>query len=168
MAVFVRGAFKLVANIVVPCKVFYVPRGLPGSGKSHRVRRLIATHRDVGHDVYVFSNDDYMYESPGLYRWTPKKARDAVAWNLDRFEAAIANDADVLILDNTNLSPRVCRPFVLLAHDAGYSVVFLEPNTPWAWDIDELFKRNEHGVPRKSLEAMLLAYQPISLEDCLE
>jgi hypothetical protein len=39
-------------------------------------------------------------------------------------------------------------------------VVFLEPETSWAFDIDELERRNVHGVPRATLECMLARWVP--------
>jgi predicted kinase len=67
---------------------------------------------------------------------------------------------DAVIIDNTNVSPRECEPYVLFAQANGYEVKFLEPETPWAFDLDELEKKNTHGVPRHALERMLARWVP--------
>lgn len=59
-----------------------------------------------------------------------------------------------------DLSVRECRPYVERAAKYGYDVVFLEPETPWAFDLDELVKRNVHGLSRQTLERMLARWVP--------
>ena len=141
-------------------KICLLMRGLPGSGKSTRARAIAAEYLEQGRGVAVCSSDhffecgscgNYAFRLDRLdyaHHWCQKKAREAIG----RGEA--------VLIDNTNVSARECRPYVEMALAASYEVVFVEPQTPWAFDLDELEKRNTHGVPRHALEKMLGRWVP--------
>ena len=47
------------------------------------------------------------------------------------------------------------KPYVKLAVQHGYTVQFVEPETPWRKDVSELAKRDSHGVPEDIIQRML-------------
>ena len=65
----------------------------------------------------------------------------------------------LIIIDNTNTQKWEARPYIILAQEFGYSVEIRETSTPWAKDAAELAKRNVHGVPLQSIEAMLARWE---------
>ncbi len=133
----------------------YLNRGLPGSGKSTRTKRLKKELEAQGHKVLVCSSDFY-HECPccGHYNFRVAVLGEAHKWCQEVFRQGI-DDGVVVIVDNTNATVRECHPYVQYAVANGYEVVFLEPENPWAYDIDELLRRNVHNVPRDGLERML-------------
>lgn len=142
-------------------KAVYLNRGLSGSGKTTRALRLRDILVESGDSVVIVSNDHFLTDPvTGVYHWTPELATRAKDQCLKAFAQALADGVDAVIVDNTNLSAKVCRPFVEQALKAGYRVVFLEPDTPWAFDLDVLVERNTHAVPRAALEQQLRAWQP--------
>jgi predicted kinase len=82
------------------------------------------------------------------------------AWCRHKFEKALVEGVNAVVVDNTNVSATECRPYVEMALKYGYAVEFLEPTTPWAFDIDQLFVKNTHNVPREALERMLGRWVP--------
>jgi tRNA uridine 5-carbamoylmethylation protein Kti12 len=146
-----------------------IGRGLPGSGKSTRARKLVEGYRARGLSVVVCSSDDF-FVCPGCsgYHWSKDKLHFAHTWCRNKFEAALEAGTNVVIVDNTNVTVRECRPYVMFAEVFGYAVRFLEPETPWAFDVDELAKRNVHKVPREAIERMLARWEPdMTVEKCV-
>ena len=66
-------------------------------------------------------------------------------------------------MDNTNVSRwelRALGHIVEYAENQGYEVRIEEANTPWAFDAEELTKRNTHGVPRETIDKFLRRWYP--------
>lgn len=142
-------------------KTVFVSRGAAGAGKSTRVRRMADAFRREGRSVAVCSSDDF-FVCPGCagYHWSRDKLHYAHQWCQSKFRAALAAGTEAVFVDNTCITVKECRPYVEWALDSGYSVEFLEPTTPWAFDVDELTKRNVHGVPREGIQRMLERWAP--------
>lgn len=128
-------------------KTLYIIRALPGAGKSTLAAML-------GPKENVFSTDDYFMKD-GKYLFDGSKIGKAHAWNQARVKAAIQSGLDPIIVDNTNTQLWEAKPYVQMAVDAGYDIQVVEPNTPWRFDLDELEKRNVHGVSKDILKRML-------------
>jgi predicted kinase len=146
-----------------------IARGAPGSGKSTRVRKMAEDCRSRGLSVSVCSSDDF-FVCPGCnaYHWSKDKLHFAHTWCRQKFESALQAGTNVVIVDNTNVTIRECRPYVMFAQVYGYDVKFLEPETPWAFDAEELAKRNVHKCPREAIERMLKRWEPdMTVEKCV-
>lgn len=146
-----------------------IARGLPGSGKSTKVRKMAGELAEQGRAVVVCSSDDF-YVCPGCkeYHWSADRIGFAHGWCRAKFDQALEDGVDVVIVDNTNVTVRECRHYAVMAREHGYDVKFLEPDTPWAFDVDELAKRNVHRVPREAIERMLARWVPnMTVEMCL-
>lgn len=139
----------------------YIVRGLPGSGKSTKVRRMVEEFAGRGESVVVCSSDDF-FVCPccGHYGWSRDKLHYAHRWCQAKFSKALQDGVSHVFVDNTNVSVRECRPYVELALSRHYAVAFIEPETPWAFNVDELAKRNTHSVPREALGSMLARWVP--------
>lgn len=142
-------------------KTVYVCRGIAGSGKSTMVLERVHAILEAGGDAAVCSSDFFFYcPETGEYKFSRDKLGEAHARCRADFDAAIAHGHTNIFVDNTNVTARECAHYVRGAIDNGYKVVFLEPQTPWAFDVDELTRRNTHGVPREGIERMLARWQP--------
>uniref|UniRef100_A0A6V7L1S7 Smr domain-containing protein n=1 Tax=Bracon brevicornis TaxID=1563983 RepID=A0A6V7L1S7_9HYME len=138
-------------------KILILLRGLPGSGKSHLSRQLIANNvSDPCPDNFTFSTDDYFIKlGRGVYQFDARKLEEAHVFNQTRVFTAMRKGLTPIIIDNTNTQAWEMRPYAAKAVEYGYIVETLEPNTPWAFNPKELAKKNVHGVPRNKIEAML-------------
>lgn len=65
---------------------------------------------------------------------------------------AVKSNKSVVVIDNTNVRNWEMAIYLELARDHLYIPVVLEPQTPWAFDPQELFKRNSHGVELEILQ----------------
>ena len=96
----------------------------------------------------------------GEYRYDPAMKGHAHLWNQGRARKAMAAGTTPIVIDNTNLVWSDISPYAKMARENGYEVSYAEPDTPWKFDVDELFKRNTHGVPRDAIQRMLDRWQP--------
>ncbi|KAM4683621.1 NEDD4-binding protein 2-like 1 isoform 2-T2 [Amazona ochrocephala] len=129
-------------------------RGLPGSGKSTLARQL---KRDSPGAV-VLSTDDFFIEN-GVYVFEPDFLEDAHKWNQKRARKAMKNGKSPVIIDNTNIHAWEMKPYVMMACENRYEVVFQEPDTPWKFNVQELTRRNTHHVPRQKIQQMKEQYE---------
>ncbi|XP_074671973.1 LOW QUALITY PROTEIN: NEDD4-binding protein 2-like 1 [Strix aluco] len=129
-------------------------RGLPGSGKSTLARQL---KRDYPSAV-VLSTDDFFIEN-GVYVFEPDFLEDAHKWNQKRAHKAMKNGKSPVIIDNTNIHAWEMKPYVMMARENRYEVVFQEPDTPWKFNVQELTRRNIHHVPQQKIQRMKEEYE---------
>lgn len=128
-------------------KKLILMRGLPGSGKSTRAKEL-------AEDNPVFSTDDFFYVN-NEYQFDPSNLARNHQKNIQRTEDAMKNNQRIVTVDNTNISPYEMKPYVLLADKYGYQIEIHKPNTDWAWNSEELAKRNTHKVPQNTIEKLI-------------
>jgi len=136
-------------------------RGISGSGKSTLSKQLIG-------NGFAFSTDDF-FMSDGEYNYDPDLIGNAHLWNINRVKTAMQNGINPIIVDNTNVHNWEMKPYVEQALKFKYEVEFAEPNTPWKFNIDELTKRNKHGVPKEVIEKMVTEWDhDVTVEGILE
>ncbi len=133
-------------------KTLYILRGLPGSGKSTLAKQL------AGETGIICSADDFFVDEKGKYNWDPSKISEAHRWNHARIKDSISVGISPVIIDNTHVTQwelQQLKPLVEYAENHGYDVQIKEPTTPWAFNAEELAKRNTHGVPLDSITSKL-------------
>ncbi|KAJ3341079.1 NEDD4-binding protein 2 [Gonapodya sp. JEL0774] len=169
-------------------KRLVIVRGAPGSGKSTLAQSLVTP------GGIALSTDDYFLVpstlTPVLLLPTPPIALtsnpdvsyafdsnllgQAHAWNQERCRLAITRGLTPIVIDNTNTQRWEARPYVEAAttSDATYRVEFCEPDTPWwkARDVEEMAKRNSHGVPFQAIRGMVERWEegPWTIEEILD
>lgn len=142
-------------------KVLYVARGLSGSGKSTLAKKL------AGDTGAIFSADDFFMNN-GKYEFSTTKLGDAHQWNYKRATDAIRSGISPIVIDNTNVEAWEPKRYVEFALSNGYRIEIAEPDTPWKFNAQELYKRNTHGVPLETIQKKLDSWQPdITVEDIL-
>lgn len=137
-------------------KKMILVRGAPGSGKSTISQQYKAKHHD---SCYVCSTDEYWMRPDGVYDFNWELLGKSHVWNQWRV-LDIAKDNQhtcwdtIIVVDNTNITFSEMRPYINIAMDYGYEIEFVEPDTPWKYDVEECFKRNSHGVPYATILKM--------------
>jgi len=129
-------------------KELRILRGLPGCGKSSLAKKMKEEEGAV-----VFNNDSLLIHN-GVYKWTEEGAYEAHCVNQWLMSKAMREGVPLIVLDNTNLLPYHCTTHVRLAKRFGYSFNVIEVDTPWALDVEELARKNQHGVPASVIEEM--------------
>lgn len=133
-------------------KRLIVCRGAPGSGKSTLAKKL-------GQGGSVFASDDFFMIN-GEYHYDRDAIAHAHLWNQGRVRGAMKRGVSPIVVDNTNITWAEIVPYAKLARENGYAISYAEPDTPWKFDVDELTKRNTHGVPRDVIQNMVSKWQP--------
>jgi predicted kinase len=146
----------------------YIMRELPGSGKSTAAQELFDRLR--ANDMWpthlideeaIYSTDNYWLRPDGYYDFNPSRLREAHAWNIEQVHKAIeAHFMPFVIVDNTSIRLAQMLPYVQLATRNNWSVQYVVPETPWAWDVEECTKRNTHGVPLAAIARMKDQFEP--------
>jgi len=146
-------------------KKFIILRGAPGSGKSFKAKQL------VGNTGVICSADNF-FTVNGHYNFDVTKIKDAHKQCQNLALDALQNEVDTVIVDNTNTTITEMKsyiPHIKLAQKKGYSVEIIEADSEWAFNVDELYKRNTHNVPKQVIENMVKRYKKnVTVQDILE
>ncbi|NWW72639.1 N4BP2 protein, partial [Climacteris rufus] len=135
-------------------QVLVLLRGVPGSGKSYLARNLLEDNPGG----IILSTDDYFYKH-GQYHYDPDCLGEAHDWNRKRAKEAFEMRISPIIIDNTNIQAWEMKPYVTLAQQFKYNVMFREPDTWWKFKPKELERRNIHGVSKEKIKRMLERYE---------
>ena len=96
----------------------------------------------------------------GQYQHDVRALGHAHVWNQGRVRSAMIKGVSPIVVDNTNTTWKEIKPYVELAKEHGYEVSYAEPDTPWKFDVEELAKRNSHGVNKEVMQRYLDKWQP--------
>ncbi|NXM29508.1 N4BP2 protein, partial [Oxyruncus cristatus] len=135
-------------------QVLVLLRGVPGSGKSYLARNLLEDNPGG----IILSTDDY-FNKHGQYHYDPSCLGEAHDWNRKRAKEAFEMGISPIIIDNTNIQAWEMKPYVTLAQQFKYKVMFREPDTWWKFKPKELERRNIHGVSKEKIKRMLERYE---------
>ncbi|NXG00943.1 N4BP2 protein, partial [Sakesphorus luctuosus] len=153
-----RKKMRLIGQVLV------LLRGVPGSGKSYLARNLLEDNPGG----IILSTDDYFYKD-GQYHYDPDCLGEAHDWNRKRAKEAFEMGVSPIIIDNTNIQAWEMKPYVTLAQQFKYKVMFREPDTWWKFKPKELERRNIHGVSKEKIKRMLERYERcLSVSSILE
>ncbi len=75
-------------------------------------------------------------------------------WVLVQVRTALTRGHSPVLVDNTNTQSWEMHPYARMASERGYSVLLLEPGTPWRRRIAELARRTRHRVPKDKIALM--------------
>lgn len=157
-----------------------IMRGLPGSGKSTLARSIMSNEDGAYYNTFYMSTD-LLFHTNGRYsssteleeleefngrpyNFDPKKLGHYHTKTFADFCSicsTIYNGEMVaqIILDNTNTQYKEFSHYVIVAKKLGFDIVQKIPDTSWAFDIEECFSKNSHGVPKDILIKMKDRFQ---------
>jgi tRNA uridine 5-carbamoylmethylation protein Kti12 len=134
-------------------------RGVSGSGKSTIARHLLNCDRGMihpdWHEADHFFNDDV----ENAYKFNYKQLSAAHRWCQATVARSLYFQRPLVVVSNTSIYHKDVMIYMELAYEYGYEWELIK--SPGPWDLDTLFKRNEHGVPREVLENQIKRYQPM-------
>lgn len=142
-------------------------RGLPGSGKSTTVQKILTEARiECPSTVtYIHSTDNYWIRPDGFYDFNIARIGEAHQWNQDQASISMLYGLDfgtaLVIVDNTNITKKEMAPYIAWAKEYGYIVEYRQSETAWAWDVDECFNRNTHRVPWEIINRMKKKWEEV-------
>jgi predicted kinase len=161
-------------SITKPNQVLIVMRGIPGSGKSTRAKKL------AGPTGVIHSTDDVI-EAQGDYNQFFKdmiEAKDftplsrAHSTNLKNLFKSLKDGISPVILDNTNIKQNESKAAVKFALEMGLddkNIKFEDIGTG-GLSAQELADRNTHGVPLDKIESMIASHTgqgPLSVKSVM-
>lgn len=142
--------------------------GCPGSGKSFLANQLARDNKGIiisADQWFTFNVPNPLPHLPDdkkeMYWFERTQLNNAHLYCRNRVEYLMMRNYPLIIVDNTNLTWREILPYVDFSIDYQYDIELQEPQTWWANQPEECFKRNSHGVPMIQLERMLARKEPI-------
>lgn len=141
-------------------KVMVLMRGCPGSGKSYQATNILGQcYENTNVNEFIFSTDNFFINKhTGRYCFNRSKLNIAHQWTYENVQKAVQNEVTPVIIDNTNTEAWEMEVYVKLGVNNGYWIEIIEPNSEWAWNEEELFKKNVHNVPYINIISMLQRY----------
>ena len=147
---------------IAQTKIFYVMRGVSGSGKSTKAKSLPGVIPEN-----IFSTDDLIADNLKDYNeffrqmeenqdWTPLTMKHEEL--LVKLQDAMKHGRSPLVLDNTNLRAYQSKNYVQSAIKNKYQVIFVDVGTG-GLTTEELVARNHHGVDKETMQKMIDAYE---------
>lgn len=136
-------------------KKLFILRGLPGSGKSDIAKKLVGNGIIHSTDRYLIKNGKYEFDRDNIAKYH--------YYNLMSSIRSMKRGISPIIIDNTNVTASSCINYVEQGKTYGYEIVVIEPDSPWAFDVEELVKRNSHDVPRDTIIDMIQKYETLDV-----
>lgn len=149
-------------------RIMILMRGPPGVGKSHLARSLITNFVDLPEsgcnvEEFIFSSDDFFYNSKGDYRYNPAYISDAHNYNHERVQEKAKAGFSPIIVDNTNMQLWEMMPYVKCAVQNNYLIEIMEPKTLWRNSARMLAEKNKHGVSQYRIKMIMDKYETTSV-----
>ena len=122
-----------------------VMRGLPGSGKSTVVSAITRLY-----PYAVVCSADHYFMKDGKYEYSSSR-EDLKCAHLqcqDKALGACETGERLVVVDNTGVKRWELVNYFRMAQLHRYTVILLEPRTPWRFNVGKLAEKNTHGVPR--------------------
>lgn len=127
-------------------KKMFIMRGTSGAGKSTYVAKNLRG---------VICSADHYFSCGGQYVFDGSRLYHAHKQCFDNAHAACEAGKEDVIIDNTNTTLKEMKRYVDLAAEYDYEVEVIRMSAP----VDVASKRNTHGVPEKSVQAMADRFQ---------
>ncbi|XP_029429367.1 2',3'-cyclic-nucleotide 3'-phosphodiesterase isoform X2 [Rhinatrema bivittatum] len=135
---------SLTVATVKESKTFFIIRGMPGSGKSTLAKQISLKYKEA---CRVISADKFNLKP---------EVRSAVPEAYHKLDDEVASccrqGASVVVLDDTHHEKERLDQLLDIADQHQFSVVFVEPKTPWHGDCFVLAQKNHWGLSLEELK----------------
>jgi predicted kinase len=168
-------------HVEYPERILYIMRGLPGSGKSTKVKEIIKERKERKEklnkesidfkesiDYTICSADDFFVDKKtGKYNFVHSKLPQAHSDCYSKAHSAVFDKIPIVIIDNTNVKQEHFKKYFELAKSWGYSPRIIDMHDDLKKKkgkkftsayLEKLQKRNVHNVPLKVISNMAESY----------
>lgn len=141
-------------------KLLIIMRGVPGAGKSTKVKEIVEKSYEEGFmAVDICSADNYFLRPDGVYDFNPRLLKNAHKWCREMVIKCMTSyddwgNADLIIVDNTNTRKWEYQHYLELAEKYGYEVEEIVVGEFDKESIQKYAERNTHGVPVEKVREM--------------
>jgi predicted kinase len=142
-------------------KTMMILRGVSGSGKSTYAQRVMSRLGRMFHYTTVKCSADDFFMVKGEYKFNPRMLGRAHEFSKDKARKALRGGIDLVVIDNTNTQAWEYEPYVTMAKDNGYRVVFRVIGKFDSVSLDLYATRNTHGVPREAINRMASRFEKV-------
>lgn len=127
-------------------------RSCSGAGKTFLANQIT----NGGKDCPIVEADDFFLvgEAFPKYQFDATLLFQAHSWCKLEAERLFRRYGSVCVA-NTFTEKWEINPYIELARKYKTQLKILEPDTPWAFNLDELFLRNTHGLPKEVIAKQL-------------
>jgi len=136
-----------------PRTTMTIMRGLPGSGKSTKAKKIAA---ETG--AIIVSADNFFVGHDGVYRFEPSRIGDAHASCYEGAVNAVTRGNSVIV-DNTNTQKWEFQKYVELSIATGMVINIVTVYDGGLSD-EALARRNTHDVPVEAIARMRARWEP--------
>lgn len=144
-------------------KTVIINHAVQGCGKSTMARCVMTTVKQAGLSCTCHSTDDYFMQD-GKYCFDYRKLSEYHKRNVEAFTADLVSQVDVVICDNTNLTPWQAAPYISAARQYGYRILLMDFQPRELSDLVATQQvtaehPNAHGIPEEALKRALATYR---------
>lgn len=144
-------------------KTVIINRGVPASGKSTMSAHIKDVFNSYNYQVGIHSTDDYFIKN-GKYVFDIKKASANHGKNQSAFLKDLKNGVDIVICDNTNISPAQTFFYTKAAKKFGYYIIYISfhPRDLESHVASQFLTQDpnlSHHVPKNIIARMIGEYQ---------
>lgn len=143
-------------------KIVIINRAISGSGKTTITNCVLIEMLSNKLTVSAHSTDDFfMVEEKYIFDFD--KLKTYHKQNLENFQKSIKRNLDVVICDNTNISPWETEPYIKIAREYNYKILIITLNPRELKEhvaSQQITKENPtaHGVSEDTLKNMIHRY----------
>ena len=130
-------------------KKLTIMRGLPGSGKTIKVKEIAKD------GAIICSADDFFVDADGNYNYDKSYQGDAHLWCEGKARYYMSNNHPHVIIDNTNVKKEHMKRFLDLAKEFEYQVQIVVVKA----DVETCIHRNIHQVPEEVIRKMAVEWE---------
>jgi len=139
-------------------KKLIIMRGCPGSGKSTKANELAKQYKDEGLVVVICSADSFFINN-GNYTFDAKLLPKVHSLCQGKVCGAMEAEANIVIVDNTNVRRADYEHYINLAKLYGYNIEEIVVGLFDEVSVQLYASRNIHGVPIESIRKMAARFE---------